>query len=128
MQLRVARLCLDCEELHNADTCPRCASQAYAFLSNWLPVDERRKWRRPVLAVEHGPWWAHTPSSLVRAFGRWLAGDPPPMATFGPATRAADRAALMNFDTPDPQAGAATDSAAKKPHVPRALPGDHPAR
>jgi hypothetical protein len=120
MQLRVARLCLDCEELHNADTCPRCASQAYAFLSTWLPVEERRKWRRPVAAVAHGPWWAQTPAALVRAFGRWLAGDPPPIASTGPATRAADRAAAMNFDQPDQPKGHTPEATAHKPHAPNA--------
>ena len=39
MQLRVARLCLDCEELHTESSCPVCASDRYAFLSNWLPVE-----------------------------------------------------------------------------------------
>jgi hypothetical protein len=46
MQLRVARLCLDCEELHVGDVCPVCASESYAFLSTWLPSHERRAWRR----------------------------------------------------------------------------------
>jgi len=48
MQLREARLCLDCEELHTADRCPLCASEAFSFLTRWLPVDERRsRARRP---------------------------------------------------------------------------------
>ena len=42
MQLREARLCLDCEELHTAEQCPVCASEAFAFVTRWLPVDERR--------------------------------------------------------------------------------------
>jgi hypothetical protein len=42
MQLREARLCLDCEELHTLDQCPVCASEAFAFVTRWLPVDERR--------------------------------------------------------------------------------------
>jgi len=48
MQLRVARLCLDCEELHTENRCPRCASDSYAFLSSWLPSEERRRWRKPL--------------------------------------------------------------------------------
>ena len=47
MQLRVARLCLDCEELHAEDRCPKCISEHYAMLTMWLPVEERRKFRRP---------------------------------------------------------------------------------
>jgi len=120
MQLRVARLCLDCEELHNAATCPRCASEAYAFLSNWLPVDERRKWRRPAPAAQAGPWWAQTPAEFVRTFGRWLAGDEPPIASAGPATRAADRAATLNFDTPGPPTAVKPDTTPHEPHAPSA--------
>ncbi len=46
MQLRVARLCLDCEELHDGQQCPVCASESFAYLTRWIPVDERRHERR----------------------------------------------------------------------------------
>ncbi len=102
MQLRVARLCLDCEELHAENSCPRCASGSYAFLSSWLPSEERRRWRRPVPGgVRQGVWWTVGPSRVMRAFGRWIAGEPQPGLTTGPATRAADRAAQMGFDFVD---------------------------
>jgi hypothetical protein len=57
MQLRVARLCLDCEELHDAQQCPVCASESFAYLTRWIPVDERRHERRtrPVRPVEPPP-------------------------------------------------------------------------
>jgi hypothetical protein len=42
MQLRSARLCLDCEELHEESQCPICASEAFVFLTRWIPVDDRR--------------------------------------------------------------------------------------
>src|SRR5438128_1922238 len=42
MQLRVARLCLNCEEVHDAQQCPMCASESFAFLSRWIPAPERR--------------------------------------------------------------------------------------
>lgn len=49
MQLRVARVCLNCEEVHDAQHCPMCASETYAFLKKWVPVDDRRaRPRRPV--------------------------------------------------------------------------------
>src|SRR6185436_16476543 len=35
------------EELHTENRCPRCASDSFAFLSTWLPTEERRRWRRP---------------------------------------------------------------------------------
>ena len=42
MQLRLARLCLDCEEIHEAQQCPSCASETFAYLSRWVPAPERR--------------------------------------------------------------------------------------
>ena len=47
MQLRVARLCLDCEEIHAARTCPRCTSESFALISRWVPAPERRSRPRP---------------------------------------------------------------------------------
>jgi len=48
MQLRLARLCLDCEELHDGQQCPVCASETFAYLSRWVPSPERRSKPRPV--------------------------------------------------------------------------------
>jgi hypothetical protein len=42
MQLRVARLCLDCEEVHDAQQCPVCASETFAYLTRWVASPERR--------------------------------------------------------------------------------------
>lgn len=42
MQLRNARLCLDCEEVHDAQQCPLCASETFAFVTRWVPAPERR--------------------------------------------------------------------------------------
>jgi hypothetical protein len=52
MQLRNARLCLDCEEVHDAQQCPICASESFAFMTRWVPAPERRD--RPRLQ-EHPP-------------------------------------------------------------------------
>ena len=38
MQLRNARLCLDCEEVHDAAHCPACASESFAFITRWVPM------------------------------------------------------------------------------------------
>ncbi len=46
MQLRTARLCLDCEEVHDAQVCPVCASETFAFLSRWVPAPAAAR-RRP---------------------------------------------------------------------------------
>ena len=42
MQLRNARLCLDCEEVHDAQQCPICASEMFASITRWVPAPERR--------------------------------------------------------------------------------------
>jgi len=40
MRLRDARLCLDCEELHTEDQCPLCASEAFSFVTRWIPSND----------------------------------------------------------------------------------------
>jgi hypothetical protein len=47
MQLRVARLCIDCEEVHDSMQCPVCASEAFEYVTRWVPVRERRAQKRP---------------------------------------------------------------------------------
>jgi hypothetical protein len=47
MQLRVARLCLDCEEVHDAQQCPVCASETFAYMTRWVAAPERRSKSRP---------------------------------------------------------------------------------
>ena len=36
MRLDDARLCLDCEEIHQEQECPACGSEAFAFLTRWI--------------------------------------------------------------------------------------------
>lgn len=43
MQLHTARLCLDCQEVHDAQTCPICSSESFAYISRWIPAPERRQ-------------------------------------------------------------------------------------
>ncbi len=42
MELRRARLCLDCEEIHEDQHCPVCASESFAFLTRWIPAEKTR--------------------------------------------------------------------------------------
>ena len=49
MQLRLARLCLDCEDVHDGQQCPVCASESFAYLSRWVPTPERRSQPRQQL-------------------------------------------------------------------------------
>ena len=45
MRLDEARLCLDCEEIHDDQECPSCGSEAFAFLTRWV---------KPASAAESG--------------------------------------------------------------------------
>ncbi len=68
MQLRVARLCLDCEEVHDDYQCPVCASDQFTYLTRWVPVPERRQRPRP----------APAPSKELEAYRRLIHGEPEP--------------------------------------------------
>jgi hypothetical protein len=37
MRFGVARLCLDCEEVHESERCPVCGSETFAYLKRWVP-------------------------------------------------------------------------------------------
>jgi hypothetical protein len=52
MQLKIARVCLDCDEVHDAQHCPVCASEAFAYLTRWVPAPERRMRPRPTTSPE----------------------------------------------------------------------------
>ncbi len=43
MQLHIARLCLDCNEVHDLSSCPICGSETFAYLTKWIPASERRE-------------------------------------------------------------------------------------
>lgn len=99
MQLRVARLCLDCEELHSDKSCPRCASESFVFLSSWLPVEERRRWKRsPVAAAEAEN---EQPEGVADTIARWVKGPASAMPDH-PTTRASDHVVHLKFDDEKP--------------------------
>ena len=90
MHLYDARLCLDCEELHTADRCPCCASDAFAFLNRWIPSNERPRaaHRRPEAASRPlgRPSARALRIRLTLSVLRWLgreAAATPPAATSG---------------------------------------------
>jgi hypothetical protein len=66
MQLRMARLCLDCEEVHDEYRCPVCASDHFTYLTRWVPAPERRQ--RPRAAV--------APSPDLEVYRRLVAPEP----------------------------------------------------
>ena len=47
MQLDLARLCMDCDEVHDAQRCPVCGSETFAYITRWIPAPERRHLPRP---------------------------------------------------------------------------------
>lgn len=67
MQLRTARLCLDCEEVHDEYRCPACASDAFSYISRWVPVPDRRGRPRP----------AAPPAPEYDAYREIVRGQPP---------------------------------------------------
>jgi hypothetical protein len=74
MQLHIARLCLDCQEVHDQQTCPICSSESFAYMSRWVPAPERRLRPRPAQSHEA----AETYRQLLEAdrrppnAGRWV--------------------------------------------------------
>src|SRR5438067_283851 len=73
MQLHIARLCLDCNEVHAAQRCPACGSEAFAYLTRWVPAPERRLRARPTTSLEADVYreLIAPPSSVARR-GRLL--------------------------------------------------------
>ena len=75
MQLRLARLCLDCDEVHEAQACPLCASEAFAYLTRWVPAPDR-----PLPSRTQVP----PPVALRgRKVGTWLTGGVAGMTALG---------------------------------------------
>lgn len=53
MQLTTARLCLNCDEVHDAQTCPVCVSETFVYLTRWVPRSQQdvRRVARPSAAA-----------------------------------------------------------------------------
>jgi hypothetical protein len=52
MQLLSARLCLDCEEVHDRQRCPVCASDSFTPISRWVPAEVKSRRPRPTTSPE----------------------------------------------------------------------------
>ena len=51
MQLQVARLCANCENVHDERACPACGSETFTYLTQWVPTtkpDDPQPKPRPV--------------------------------------------------------------------------------
>jgi hypothetical protein len=78
MKLSTARLCLDCEEIHDAQVCPVCTSETFAFLTRWVPEPEPSKQRAQPNSSEAEIYrrliTSPTPSQRGRLFKQGLIG------------------------------------------------------
>jgi predicted nucleic acid-binding Zn-ribbon protein len=74
MQLHVARLCLDCAEIHDVQTCPVCGSESFGYISRWIPALEPRMRPRPVVASPAADTFREllTPDAVQSSGARWL--------------------------------------------------------
>jgi hypothetical protein len=72
MQLRTARLCLDCEEIHAEYRCPVCASEAFTYITRWVPAPERRSQPRAVSSADAEIYRRLTTDTPPRSRGRKL--------------------------------------------------------
>lgn len=77
MRLDVARLCLDCEEIHEEQVCPRCGSEAFAFLTRWIEPSTEPRLQRP--ARQRAVELERSPASAeqVEVYRQLLSGEPP---------------------------------------------------
>jgi hypothetical protein len=79
MRLDDARLCLDCEEIHEDQECPGCGSEAFAFLTRWVepaaPAEGTRR-RPPSAAPSHSTRPAPSGEQLD-AWRQIVEGKPP---------------------------------------------------
>jgi hypothetical protein len=88
MRLDDARLCLDCEEIHQDQECPGCGSEAFAFLTRWIQsttrdtTEKARPSKRPVPAKATPATSRPTPSrDELDAWRRIVDGEPAPAGT-----------------------------------------------
>lgn len=74
MQLRTARLCLDCEALHEEQQCPVCASETFAYITRWIPVRGKRPQRKALAATEAVEAYAEITGAAPSRKGRIVTG------------------------------------------------------
>jgi hypothetical protein len=80
MKLDAARLCLDCEEVHEDQVCPVCSSEAFAYLTRWVqPATEARITRPPQARRMAEPAPSHTTRTpeQIEAYRQLIEGKPP---------------------------------------------------
>jgi hypothetical protein len=89
MRLDDARLCLDCEEVHEEQECPACGSEAFGFLTRWIQSTtparpssrgvERRTSspaERPAVGRAEGPALREPDQEQLAAWRQIVSGEP----------------------------------------------------
>ena len=74
VQLHIARLCLDCDEIHAAQTCPNCLSESFAYINRWIPAPDRPARARPVVTSPTADTYREllAPDQTRSGPARWL--------------------------------------------------------
>ena len=70
MKLQRARLCIDCEELHEEQQCPVCASEVFVFVTQWVPA----RTPRPQSPPQPSPGYSNTQKAVgigIAGVGLW---------------------------------------------------------
>jgi hypothetical protein len=79
MRLDDARLCLDCEEIHDEQECPTCGSEASAFLKRWIKTTANAGDRRSRMAASSsGALKEPATDEQLDAWRRIVEGRPAP--------------------------------------------------
>jgi hypothetical protein len=73
MQLRLARLCLDCEEIHDQQSCPICSSESFAYITRWIPRPDGTPRQRQPPSRETAEVYREliSPTSTTSGTRRW---------------------------------------------------------
>ena len=81
MRLDAARLCLDCEEVHDDQICPHCSSEAFAFLTRWIEPSAEPRVGRPARPRTVELDGSTATAEQVEAYRQILSGEPAPRRT-----------------------------------------------
>jgi hypothetical protein len=65
---------MDCEEIHDAQMCPVCSSETFAYITRWIPAPERRLRPKPPEPSETVNTYREllSPSASRPGLARWL--------------------------------------------------------
>jgi len=78
MKLDAARLCLDCDEIHEEQNCPSCSSEAFAFVTRWVKTSGEHRVERRAAPVVQPATTVHptrTPEQ-IEAYRQLIEGKP----------------------------------------------------